>query len=308
MRRPFDTPDPSSPRRPLGLLLGGTVVGVIAAAAGLLTSGSNASAGLPADAAARVNDRIVLREDYSRLLTALANDKRSPIGPEQRKYVLDRLIEEELLIQRGLELGLAHHDARVRKDLTMSMIESIVAEFRDLDVDDETLRRFYAENQDFFTRAARFRVRQIWTRAATLADGDAAFERARQAAERLRAGEDFASVEAALGEDEISPVPDALLPPAKLADYLGPTALRTVMELEVGAISDPVRSSTGYHVLQLLERGGATAPAFAEVREQVLSEYRRRKADDALRAYLDDLRSRADVEVADDLEKAEPGA
>ncbi len=308
MLRPSESSTAPTHRRPLGLLFAGTVIGVVAAAAGLLTAGSNASAGLPADAAARVNDRIVLRDDYSRLLTALANDKRSPIGPEQRRYVLDRLVEEELLIQRGLELGLAHHDARVRKDLTLSMIESIVAEFRDLDVDDTTLRDFYADNKDFFTRAARFRVRQVWTRAATLADGDAAFDRARQAAERLRAGEDFASVEAALGDSEISPVPDALLPPAKLADYLGPTALRTVMELEVGAISDPVRSSTGYHVLQLLERGGATAPEFADVREQVLSEYRRRKADDALRAYLDDLRSRADVEVADDLANAEPGA
>jgi len=288
-------------RRPLWLLAIGTATGVLAAAAGLLPASPLSSTTLAADVAAVINGHTVQRDDYLRLLTAFANDKRTPLDDEQRRYVLDRLVDEELLVQRGLELGLAQHDARVRKDLTLAMVDSIVAEFRDLEVSDDELRSHFAENADFFAKSGRFRVRQIWARAATLADGNAAFERARAAAERLRRGEAFAAVQRDFGDVEISPVPDALLPAAKLADYLGPTALRTVLELEVGEISEPVRSSTGYHVLQLVELGSASVPAFESVSDQVLSEYRRRKADQALRDYLDGLRARAEIEIAADL-------
>jgi len=301
MSTPSVSGAPPAPRRPLWLLAIGAAAGVIAATAGLLDAGARPGEALPADAAARVNGQVIQRDDYSRLLTALANDKRMPIDGEQRRYVLDRLVDEELLIQRGLELGLAHHDARVRKDITMSMVDSIVAEYRDLEATDEELQEFFAGNGDVFSRTGRFRIRQIWAGVATLADGDAAFERARTASERLRRGDPFETVRAELGDTEISPIPDAPLPAAKLADYLGPTVLRAVLELEVGAVSEPVRSSTGYHVLQLLERSGASVPDFAEVREQVLAEFRRRRADEALRDYLEDLRSRADIELAGDL-------
>ena len=89
---------------------------------------------------------------------------------------------------------------------------------------------------------------------------------------------------------EISPVPDVLLPPLKLREYIGPTALRTAMELEPGAISAPVRSGTGVHILELADREPAHTPRFEEVEEQVRNEWRRRQGDHALRAYLDGLR------------------
>ena len=305
MHQPHDAGAGTGQRRSLVLLACGTLVGVVAAAAGLLSANEVVSSELPADAAARVNGKIVERAYYERLLHALASDTRTPIGDEQRRFVIDRLIEEELLIQRGLDLGLAHHDARVRKDLSRAMVDSVVAEYGDLEASDAELRTFFAENEGFFARTGRYRVRQIWVSVPNLAAGDDAFDRAREAAERLRTGEPFAEVHARLGDTPISPVPDALLPPAKLVDYLGPTALRTVLELEPGQTSEPIRSSTGYHVLQLLERGATQVPGFEAVRQQVLAEFQRRKANEALRAYLDDLRARADVEIAADLVAAE---
>lgn len=290
----------SSTQRPTFLLIGGMVVGILAAASGLL-AGSGSNETLPPGVVARVNDQFILIDDYERLLQALASDRRGPIDDDQRKYVLDRLIEEDLLIQRGLELGLAHHDTRVRKDLTLSMIDSVVADYRDLEPSDEELQDFLAENADFFAQSGRFRVRQIWCRAPTLADADAAYRRAREAGEKLQAGEPFEKVLNRYGDIEVSPVPNALLPASKLADYLGPTALRAVMALEVGGITEPIRSSTGYHVLQLVERGENFAPEFSAIRDQVQNEFRRRAADEALRNYLDELRARADVRVVDEL-------
>jgi parvulin-like peptidyl-prolyl isomerase len=108
-------------------------------------------------------------------------------------------------------------------------------------------------------------------------------------------------VRAELGDEEVSPIPDTLLPPAKLREYVGPTALRAVMELAPGAISAPVRSGMGLHVFQLIEREEARVPPFEAVAEQVQAEWVRRAGDRALRGYLDDLREDARVETLETL-------
>ena len=46
---------------------------------------------------------------------------------------------------------------------------------------------------------------------------------------------------------------------------------------------------------QMVERQADSARALADIKPQVLAEYRRGAGERALRAYLDDLRARADV-------------
>jgi len=186
----------------------------------------------------------------------------------------------------------------VRKDLTAAVIDPVVAESADAEPTPGDVEAFARERPDVLRRSGRLRVRQVWCRAATAAEDAPALARAREAAERWRHGEPFDAVRDALGDAELAPLPDALLPPAKLLDYLGPTALRAALALEPGAVSDPVRSRTGYHVLQLVERREDDDVAPAEVRGQLVAELRRRRGERALRAYLDELRRRGDVETA----------
>jgi parvulin-like peptidyl-prolyl isomerase len=96
-------------------------------------------------------------------------------------------------------------------------------------------------------------------------------------------------------------VPDALLPPAKLREYVGPTVLRTALAAEPGAWSAPLRSGAGYHVLAVVEREPPSTPALADVRDSVKAEWVRRGGDRALRSYLDELRGEAEVRVAERL-------
>ena len=280
------------------LLAIGAGAGVALAATGLVASSVTRGRGLPPGAVARVNGALVRGDDYARSLDALERDRRAGAEPADRRFVLDRLIDEELLVQRGLELGLARQDARVRRDLTAAVIDAVVTEHEDGTPSDADLEAFYRRERDFFARPGRLRVRQLWCRADTAADAPSAEARARAAAASLRAGEDFAGVRARLGDAEIAPLPDALLSPAKLLDHLGPTALRAALELEAGAVSDPVRSATGYHVLQVIEREAEWVPPRAEIADEVVAEYRRRRGERALRAYLDGLRARAEVEIA----------
>ena len=280
------------------LLAIGAGAGIALAATGLVASGVTRGRGLPPGAVARVNGALLRADDYTRSLDALERDRRAGAEPADRRFVLGRLIDEELLVQRGLELGLARQDARVRRDLTAAVIDAVVTEHEDGTPSDAELEAFYRRERDFFARPGRLRIRQLWCRADTAADAPSAEARARAAAASLRAGEDFAGVRARLGDPEIAPLPDALLSPAKLLDHLGPTALRAALELEAGAVSDPVRSATGYHVLQVLEREAEWVPPREETADEVIAEYRRRRGERALRAYLDGLRARAEVEIA----------
>jgi len=275
----------------------GAGAGVLLAAIGLLGSAHPGDA-LPGDAIARVNGRIIRTEDYQRVLSALAQDRRDGIDDTQRRLVIDRLIDEELLVERGLELGLADTDTKIRKDLTSAVIDAVVAAHDDVQPSDQELETFFDAQRDFFARPGLLRVRQVWCAAATAVDAPAALERAQRAVTRLRAGDDFTAVRDALGNHELAAIPDTLLPPGKLADYLGPTPLRTALALAAGAVSEPVRSGSGYHVLQVVDRQAGSAPVLAEVKAQVLAEFRRRSADQALRAYLDDLRARSRVDIA----------
>ena len=60
-----------------------------------------------------------------------------------------------------------------------------------------------------------------------------------------------------------------------------------------------MRSGTGVHLLQLVDREPSRAPPYDEIAEQVRNEWTRRAGDRALRDYLDELRAQADVDVAE---------
>src|SRR5207244_11874837 len=207
------------------LLAIGAGAGIALAATGLVASGVTRGRGLPPGAVARVNGALLRADDYTRSLDALERDRRGGAAPADRRSLLDRLIDEELLVQRGLELGLARQDARVRRDLTAAVIDAVVTEHEDGTPSDADLEAFYRRERDFFARPGRLRVRQLWCRADTAADAPSADARARAAAASLRAGEDFAGVRVRLGDPEIAPLPDALLSPAKPLDPPRPTAL-----------------------------------------------------------------------------------
>ena len=288
------------PSRRAELLLGvGAALGLALAAASLLASPD--SDGLAEDVVARVNGTSIRRADYLRAVAALAADRRNPLTESDRRHVLDRLIDEELLVQHALALGLAEHDRRVRADLVSAVMGSLLAAVDGFDPSDSELARFYEENVDYFSRPGRLRVRQIFLGMGRHRGEEEARRLSREAATLLAAGNPFDDVKRQLGDDEVAPLPDTLLPPTKLASYLGPSVLRAASDLEVGATSGPIRSAQGFHVLWLVDREPSSAPALAEIEEQVRSEMTRRHGDEEVRRSLESLRMTGDVVVADAL-------
>ena len=291
--------------RPIVLLVLAIVAGTVMGLGYRRLAPASAPA-LPSDAVARVNDAIIRRDDFERAIESIASDRRAEIDNAQRRRVLDRLIDEELLVQHALRTGALRTDPRVRADLVAGVASVVTAEHDDAQPDDVALAAFYEANRARFVEPGRTRVRQIFFRVAALGDAADAEARARAAVDRLRAGEPFAPLRDALGDPEPSPLPDTPLRAAEMREFLGPTVARTILGLAVDAVSDPIRSGTGFHVVQVVERAPDTAPPLSEIRDTVVSAYQQSRSEAALRAYLDDLRQQADIEIRppDQLEDA----
>lgn len=293
-------------RRARVLLALGAILGLVCAAGSLIAPRGPGKSELPPGALATVNGETIRLEEYERALAALAADRRNVVGDAERLRVLDRLIEEELLIQRAIELGFVRRDQRVRAGLVSSVIQAVVSEAAATEPKQEEVEAFYRQNRDYFTQPGRLRLRQILVRIGGARAPDQALVLAREVAERLRAGEPFLAVKRELGDREVASLPDGFLPPKKLREYLGPAAARAALALEPGAVSDPVRTAAGMRVLQVLEREPERTPPLEEIEADVRAQLRRRAGDRALRDYLDELRKRAEIRIAQKRAESRP--
>lgn len=279
------------------LLLAGATLGLAAATSTLLAT-PEANDSLPDAIVARVNGTPIRTESYLRLLAALAADRRNPLSAADRKHVLDRLIEEELLVQHAVDLGLVRTDRRVRANLVSAILASLNATADAIEPSKSELEAFYRDNLGYFRLPARWRVQAVFI-ASPAGDPDRtdARLRAEQVTARLRAGESIDRLREVLGDAVVAPLPNVLLPPAKLLEYLGPSVLDAVRKLAPGETSEPIETPQGFHVVQLVAHLESRAPAFEDVRSQLRAELKRRAGDQALRDRLDALRKQADVQV-----------
>jgi hypothetical protein len=100
------------------------------------------------DAAALVNGQPIARDDLDRAFVSLSSDRRTPMTAQDRARVLERLIEDELLAQRAVALGLASSDPNARKVLVRSLIDSVV--LTQEPPDEAALKAYFDANPSLF--------------------------------------------------------------------------------------------------------------------------------------------------------------
>jgi parvulin-like peptidyl-prolyl isomerase len=265
----------------------------LGAAVGLLLAMSGAfvrsSQDLSGNTLARVNGKAITVQD---LTFALERSASGNLNGRQRE-TLDFLIDQELLIQRGVEIGLLASDLTVRKAIAMAVVDTIVADVLNREPSEAELQAFYTSHQAVFALPARLHLQHLFV--ADNGDSHSARVRAEQAAAALTRGMSFREAHDRYGEKESIPVPDALLPPHVLRQYLGPTLVEMALSMQAGEISPPVQSSLGYHIVHLVESQPEHVQPYETVRQEVRAEYFRRQRDEALQRQLDRLRQSATI-------------
>ena len=242
--------------------------------------------------AAKIEDRIIPFERYKMQLEGLANDKRSPLTKKDKEYVLERMIEEELLIKRAIDLGMLENNPMARGTIVQQMIKNIISEGSRIEPEEKEIIEFFEENIGFFTKANRLRVRQIYFSQDDF--GDKAHQEAKNAFTRLLKGETFDQVTLS-GSNSALKVPDTLMNLSKVREYIGPSLMREAQLLKPGQFSEPKKVSGGYKIIYLVDREDAAQPEYSNIRSSVLSEFSKRRDDQSLRTYLDNLKKWYDV-------------
>jgi len=280
------------------LLAAGAALGIALTAWGLVGSGESRPD--RDDAVAVVNGQPLSRDAFDRFVAAVAAERRTESLPlAERQRILDRLVDEELLLQHGLGLGLARHEPTARRVIVQSVIASVTGAAEDVEPSEADLRDYHARHSDRFVRPGRIVVDAA---AVPVAEGRSDAEaraRATDAARLLAEGTPLAALPERVTGVTLPRVPGGPLPIETVRRYLGPTAALRARELAPGAVSEPFRASAGYLVLRVVARTESRVPPFEEVADAVRAEWTRTQGEEALRRFLDDLRAAADVQVAE---------
>ena len=242
--------------------------------------------------AAKIEDTSIPMEKYLTQLDGLSKDKRSPLTQKDKEYVLERMIEEELLIKRAIDLGMLNDNPMARGTIVQQMIKAIIAENARYEISDSELESFFQENSGFFTKSSRLRIQQIYFSNEQLKDDSLIV--AKKAYDLLKRGNDFESV-SKLGSPSALKIPNSLMTLSKVREYIGPSLMNLARELEINSFTSPIEVSGGYKIIYLIDKEMASPPKFNDIKASVSSEFLKRKDDQSLRSYLENLKNWYDV-------------
>lgn len=142
------------PARALLLLWAGAGLGLALALASLASPARGRSGDrLAPGVVAVVNGQPIWKGDYDTVLRTIEELQRHPADDRDRRAALDRVIDDELMIEYGLKLGMARDDATTRQALLAAVFTAERARGGD-----ESL----AEKLADLRKAARIRVAPEW--------------------------------------------------------------------------------------------------------------------------------------------------
>ena len=243
---------------------------------------------------ARADDAVVARVNGVDIKQSDLDFAASEVGPrlanyspeDRRKVLLQYVIENELMAEAGQKDGLdkqatfparvKYHDRRALRDAFFDV--SIVGA-----VSDDNAKKIYDEKIATMKPQQEIHARHILV---------ATEEEAKKVKERLKNGEDFATVAKEVSKDTGAEGGDLgfftrgqMLKPFEDAAFA----------LDVGQISDPVQTQFGWHIIKVEEKRDQPLPTFDQVKDAIVAQLVQQKAQEVVTG----LRDTAKIEVVD---------
>jgi len=288
-------------RRSLTLLAIGAITGLAIAGYGLFTAQGTATRTIPAEAIATVNGRLILRTDFVTQVQTQFGVPFSDSTTAQRQRVLDDMVAEELMVQRGLDADLASYDPEVRQALVNGVELQIFADVLARQPTEEQLKEYYAKDKAKYVRDGIMQVRDLVVPAAS---GQAP-QTAEQAVAALRKGTALEAVMKQYGlQDSRKLLDSGHVDTGDVFDFsakarLDPQVFAVAEKLGAGQISDPVAAADGMHVVVMIKRDPPRQRDYDEVRNEVWTDLKKEAQDTVRAGNLKYLAGKATIMIAE---------
>lgn len=287
-------------RRPLHSLFLVAAVGVTLGAAACGRGGDEAPPEQNDRVVAKVNDRVVWASDVRREAVAqglIGEDDALDVSSELFRRVMDEVVDQKLLAAEAERRGLDDSPAAQRRlqavrerILGDMLVERVVSGA----VSEQAVERLYAEQQRLARTSEEVRVRLIL--APTKEQADAVLG-------VLGQGAAFEAVAAQRSIDDATRYSGGDLGYSTLDVLPGPYAV-ALQGQAPGQVVGPIQTATGWAVLKVEDRRIETPPTLEQARPQIV----RYLTYEGVRQLLEQLRGKAEVEIALDGAKTPPSA
>ena len=257
----------------------------------LVLVGSNTHFNLtnyPPDTLVTVNGYPITQSALRNAEKRIQSNSSGPMNPDDRELLLQRLIDDELMLQHAEDLGIFTTDPGIRKLLVRSSIDSIIEDSRSIPISDEQLRTFYEDHKSVFQRPGRIRLK-----VASFSNP----EMAKDAREIVKKEVPFKLAIADTKIGKLINIPSSLLPEHVLRRYLGSELTAIAISLSENQISSPITIDEFTYLIYVLEKEPEQQLSLDDSRLQVTSEYRSRHRQNALIDALTHLKNHADIRV-----------
>ena len=204
------------------------------------------SCGGPKDpVVAKVGDREITLGDFNIAYNSITVFNRPPLVTyEDAEGFLQTLINKEILVEEATARGLNNDPMLERARNNWMMEQSIRALYKE--VAEADIEITLAEVEDYYRRS-RVQVRANQIVVKTLAAAE-------EIRGRLEAGEDFAALARANSIDEETRALGGDMGTIAHGQLNLPALDRALFNLETGEISEPIRTSEGFHIVQVREK------------------------------------------------------
>ncbi|WP_262138220.1 peptidylprolyl isomerase [Pseudomonas sp. Marseille-Q5117] len=256
-------------------------------------------------AVARLGNQQVSPEELQALLATVPAQTREQLRGNREaleRWIRSRLAEKAVLEQADAQ-GWAQRPDVARQ--TRAATEQIV--FRDYlrsvsQVPTEypsaaELQQAYDAGKANWQTAALYRVSQIFLAVSDSASLETVRKQAAELSKKAQsAPADFAALATQYSQDRVTAERggDTGLQPLQ---QLVPEVRGAVARLKVGAVSDPVQSAAGFHVIKLTEQQPARTATLEELRDQLTQALRAQRQEQIAQAYLDGMLNTATLSI-----------
>ena len=237
-------------------------------------------------AIARVGEKEISRQKFEEIIKVLDDQSKSELTLEKKNLIRERLIDEELLIQRAIELDLVRNDSLVKGNVIQTMFQHIINSTELAEPSEAELREYFSKEKNYFSSGKRFKLKSYTFRN---------FSDAETARYSLNQGNLESFLKLVETENSID-LPNVFLTPQKIRDYLGPKVLEELPSLEKGGFSKIFEINQVPSIVICIDVLLDNNPKFEEIIEQIKNKFIRDREDSLVKEYIENLRNFYEIE------------